>query len=142
MSSLSAIGVAAHEAGHAIQHQEKYAPLEMRMAVVGTTGFATNAGIILFMIGLFIHSGMLLQIGIWLFSAYVVFQLITLPVEFDASARAKRVLADLGFVNREEGDAIRKVLGAAALTYVAALATAILELIKLIIIANHARDRD
>lgn len=141
MSSLSAIGVAAHEAGHAIQHKEKYAPLEMRMAIARTTGFATNASMIIFMIGLFIHNGLLLQLGIWFFSAYVVFQMITLPVEFDASARAKRVLADLGFVNREEGEAIRKVLGAAALTYVAAFATACLELLRMIALAN-SRDRN
>ncbi len=141
-SSLSAIGVAAHEAGHAIQHKEKYAPLEARMAVVGMTGFATNSGMILFMIGLFIRSGILLQIGIWLYSAIVVFQLITLPVEIDASARAKKVLANLGFVNREEGEAIKKVLGAAALTYVAGLATAMLELLKMILLANRVRDRD
>ncbi len=94
------------------------------------------------MIGYFIHSGVLLQIGIWLYSAMVVFQLITLPVEFDASSRAKRVLADLGFVNREEGEAIRKVLGAAALTYVAALATAALELLRMILISGAMRDRN
>lgn len=144
-SSLSAIGVAAHEAGHAIQHKEKYAPLEIRMSIVGVTGFATNAGMILFFIG-FIFSqggfGVLMQLGIWLYSAIVVFQLITLPVEYDASARAKRVLADLGFVNQEEGVAIKKMLGAAALTYVAALAVAILELLKMIVMANHARNRD
>jgi len=142
VSSLSAIGVAAHEAGHALQHKEKYAPLEARMAVVGVTNFATNGGLILFMIGMFIHSGLLLQLGIWLYSAMVVFQLITLPVEYDASARAKRVLADLGFVNREEGEAIRQVLGAAALTYVAALATAALELLRMILLSGAMRDRD
>jgi len=138
-SSLAAIGIAAHEAGHAIQHKEKYAPLEMRMAIVGVTGFATNAGWILFMIGFFISSGILLQIGIWCYSAIIVFQVITLPVEYDASARAKRVLADLGFVNREEGEIIKKMLGVAALTYVAALAVAILQLLKMILIANSRR---
>ena len=141
-SSLSAIGVAAHEAGHALQHQEKYAPLEMRMAIVGATGFATNSGWILFILGFLFKSGLLLHIGILLYSAIIIFQLITLPVEFDASARAKRVLADLGFVNREEGEAIKKVLGAAALTYVAALAVAILELLKMVVMANQSRDRD
>ncbi len=141
-SSLSAIGVAAHEAGHAIQHKEKYAPLDMRMAIVGVTNFASIGGPVLFMIGLFFHSGLLLQIGIWLFSAIVVFQLITLPVEFDASARAKRILTDLGFVNREEGEIIKKMLNAAALTYVAALVTAILHLLRMILIANQARNRD
>ncbi len=141
-SSLAAIGIAAHEAGHAIQHKEKYVPLDMRMTIVGVTGIATNAGMILFMIGLFFHSGILLQVGIWCYSAIVVFQGITLPVEFDASARAKRVLAELGFVNREEGEAIKKMLGVAALTYVAAMATAMLELLRMIILANHVRDRD
>ncbi len=141
-SSLSAIGVAAHEAGHAIQHKERYAPLEMRMSIVGMTGIATNAGMILFFVGMIFRSGLLLQIGIWCYSAIVVFQLITLPVEFDASARAKRVLADLGFVNAEEGVAIKRVLGAAALTYVAALATALLQLLRMILMANSVRDRD
>jgi Zn-dependent membrane protease YugP len=141
-SSISAIGVAAHEAGHAIQHKEKYAPLEMRMSIVGVTNFATSAGMILFFAGLLIHSGLLLQIGIWCYSAIVVFQLITLPVEYDASRRAKLVLAELGLVDREEGEAIRKVLGAAALTYVAALAVALLQLVKMIALANTARDRD
>jgi len=143
-SSLSAIGIAAHEAGHAIQHKEKYFPLEMRMSIVGVTGFATNAGMILFMIGLFVHPGLgqkLMQIGIWCYSAIVGFQLITLPVEYNASARAKKVLMNLGFVNREESVAINKMLNAAALTYVAALATALLELIKMIVMAN-SRNRD
>lgn len=141
-SSIAAIGVAAHEAGHAIQHKEKYAPLEMRMSIVGVTGFATNAGIILFMVGLFIPAwSFLLHVGIWLYSAIVVFQVITLPVEYNASARAKQVLARLGFVSGEEGEAIRKMLGAAALTYVAALAVAMLQLLRMILIANQ-RDRD
>ncbi len=142
VSSLSAIGVAAHEAGHALQHKEKYAPLEARMAIVGITGFATNAGMILFMIGYMFRSGWMLQVGIWLYSAIVVFQFITLPVEYDASARAKRVLADLGFVNREEGEAIKKVLGAAALTYVAGLASALLQLLRMILLSGSIRGRD
>jgi uncharacterized protein len=141
VSSLSSIGVAAHEAGHAIQHHQAYAPLQMRMAIVGVTNISSQAGIILFMIGLFTNIPAMLTIGIWLFSAIVVFQLITLPVEFDASARAKKVLGNMGFVNGEEGRAIQKVLGAAALTYVAGLAMAILELAKLIAIANSRRDR-
>jgi uncharacterized protein len=144
-SSLSAIGVAAHEAGHALQHQENYSLLGARMAIVGVTNLATNAGIILFMIGLFFHGGMrniFLQLGIWLYSAMVVFHGLTLPVEYNASARAKRVLADLGFVNGEEGVAIKKMLGAAALTYVAALATSALELLRMILMANRSRDRD
>ncbi|MCC7518013.1 MAG: zinc metallopeptidase [Verrucomicrobiae bacterium] len=141
-SSLSAIGVAAHEAGHAIQHKERYAPLEMRMSIVGATQLATSAGMILFLVGLFLHSGLMLQIGIWCYSAIVIFQLITLPVEYDASRRAKLVLAEIGLVNRDEGEAIRKVLGAAALTYVAGLATALLELIRMIALANAARSRN
>ena len=143
-SSLAAIGVAAHEAGHAIQHKEKYAPLQARMAIVGVTNFGSSAGMIIFFLG-FLFSGdfgpMLMRIGIILFSAIVIFQLITLPVEFDASRRAKRALADLRFVNQEEAVAIKKVLGAAALTYVAGLATAILELLRMVMIAN-SRSRD
>lgn len=143
-SSLSAIGVAAHEAGHALQHKEKYAPLEVRMSIVGVTGFATNAGFILFFLGMFFHSHLgqfMMQLGIWLYSGIVIFQLITLPVEYDASSRAKKVLASMGLVDHEEGEAIRKVLGAAALTYVAALAVAMLELLRMILVAN-SRDRD
>jgi len=141
-SSLSAIGVAAHEAGHALQHKEKYTPLEWRMAIVSGTNFATNAGVILFTIGLFIQPSMgqvVMKIGIWLFSAIVIFQLITLPVEFDASARARKALATLGLVDGKEGEAIRKVLGAAALTYVAALVTAMLQLLRMIAIAQARR---
>jgi uncharacterized protein len=141
-SSLSAIGVAAHEAGHAIQHKEKYAPLEMRMSIIGITGIGSSLSPIIFFVGFLFHSPFMLQLGIWLFSAVVVFQLITLPVEFDASARAKKVLADLGFINRDEEIAIRKVLNAAALTYVAALVTAMLELLRMIIMANQQRSRE
>ncbi len=142
ISSLSSIGVAAHEAGHALQHKEKYAPLEARMAVVGMTNFATNSGVILFFIGMVFHSAWMLQLGVWLYSAIVVFQMITLPVEFDASARAKKVLSTLGFVRGDELIAIRKVLGAAALTYVAGLATAALELIRMIALSHAIRDRE
>jgi uncharacterized protein len=141
-SSLSAIGVAAHEAGHAIQHKEKYAPLQARMSIVGLTNFGSMASQIIFGIGLFIPAlgKTFLMLGILLFSVVVIFQLITLPVEFDASSRAKNVLSRLGFVNEEERQAIQKVLGAAALTYVAGLVSAVLELLKLIIIANQRRD--
>jgi uncharacterized protein len=140
-SSLSAIGVAAHEAGHAIQHKEKYAPLEARMAIVGVTNIGSNLGVILFGIGTIVQGlPFLMTLGIWLFSAVVVFQLITLPVEYDASARAKRVLANLGFVSAQEGIAIRKVLNAAALTYVAALVSAVLQLLYMIMRANSRRD--
>jgi Zn-dependent membrane protease YugP len=141
-SSIAAIGVAAHEAGHALQHQEKYLPLELRMSVVGITNFSSGAAPLIFALGFFLHMPSMLQIGIWLYSAIVVFQLITLPVEYDASSRAKRVLADLGLVNREEGEAIRKMLSAAALTYVAALITAILQLIDMIFVANQSRNRN
>jgi Zn-dependent membrane protease YugP len=140
-SSIAAIGVAAHEAGHAIQHKEKYAPLEIRMSIVGVTNIATNAGWILFFAGFLFSIPILLHVGIWLYSAMVIFHAITLPVEFNASARAKQVLARLGMVSGEEGEAIRKMLGAAALTYVAALAVSLLELLRMILIANQ-RDRD
>lgn len=94
------------------------------------------------MVGLFLPTmTILLHVGIWLYSAFVVFQAITLPVEYNASARAKRTLARLGLVSGEEGEAIRKMLGAAALTYVAALAVAMLQLLRMILIANQ-RDRD
>lgn len=141
-SSLAAIGVAAHEAGHAIQDHEKYALLGARMAIVGVTNIGSMASPLIFMAGFWFRNGMLLNLGIFLFLGIVIFQLVTLPVEFDASARAKKMLNRFGFVNPEEGKIISKLLNAAALTYVAALVTALLELVRMFVLANSVRDRD
>lgn len=127
-NSLAAVGVAAHEVGHAIQHKTAYPPLELRMRVVKTTNIASQAGMILITIGFFLSASrgaglgtQLLWLGIFLFSSVALFQAITLPVEFDASRRAKNELARLGLVSPQENRHVAKVLTAAALTYVAAL---------------------
>ena len=140
-NSVAAIGVAAHECGHAIQHARGYAPLTIRGAIVPVVNFASNASWILIMLGLFMTSTTsLLKIGILLFATTVVFQLITLPVEFNASHRALIQIENLGIVTRDERRESKKVLDAAALTYVAAAASAILQLLRLITIANRRDD--
>ena len=140
-TSVAAIGVAAHECGHAIQHARGYAPLTIRGAIVPVVNFASSASWILIMLGLFMTSSTsLLKIGILLFSATVVFQLITLPVEFNASHRALIQIENLGIVSRDERRESKRVLDAAALTYVAAAATALLQLLRLITIANQRDD--
>jgi len=121
-SSLAALGVAAHEAGHAIQHQQEYAPLKTRMALVPITSFASQL-LPMVMVGGFIFGGfgpILLNVGIAIYLVLTVFQLVTLPVEFDASKRAKAQLVNLGIVDRDEMEGVTKTLDAAAYTYVAA----------------------
>jgi Zn-dependent membrane protease YugP len=142
--SVAAVGVAAHEVGHALQHKEAYGPLGLRMAMVGVTNFASNASTIIILVGMFLGgtlSGKIIWAGVALFSIVAFFQLVTLPVEYDASRRAKAQLMRLGLVtNRELGD-VDKVLGAAALTYVAALVNALLQLLKLVMLARSRDDR-
>ncbi len=130
--SLAAVGIAAHEAGHAIQDARAYAPLVIRNAVVPAAGFGSNIGILLVILGAF-FSQVLIWVGIGLFSAVVFFQLVNLPVEFNASSRAKAQLVGMGIVSQEELTYVEKVLNAAALTYVAATLQAILTLLYLII---------
>ena len=140
-TSITSISVAAHECGHAIQHARGYAPLTIRGAIVPVVNFASSASWILIMLGLFMTSTTsLLKIGILLFATTVVFQLITLPVEFNASHRALIQIENLGIVTRDERRESKKVLDAAALTYVAAAASAILQLLRLITIANRRDD--
>lgn len=140
-TSITSVAVAAHECGHAIQHARGYAPLTIRGAIVPVVNFASNASWILIMVGLFMSSfNFLLKIGILLFAATVVFQLVTLPVEFNASSRALAQIESLGIVSHDERRESRKVLKAAALTYVAAAATAVLQLLRLITIANRRDD--
>ncbi len=127
--SLAAVGVAAHEAGHALQDQAKYAPLVIRNAIVPTAGFGSNASFLIIIAGAIMQLPFLITLGIALFSAFVVFQLVNLPVEFNASSRARKVLLDHGIVTNEEDRTVRKVLNAAAMTYVAATITAVVTLI-------------
>jgi Zn-dependent membrane protease YugP len=138
--SLSAVGVAAHESGHALQQQAAYALFNLRMWLVPATQFATTASYALFFLG-WIFGGALfakiIGIALGLFAVITLFQVVTLPVEIDASRRAKQQLLKLGLVQPDEGPAISKVLNAAAMTYVAALVTASLQLLRLILISNR-----
>ena len=137
-ASVAAAGIAAHEAGHAIQHARHYAPLALRSFIVPVASIASNMALPLAFIGLVFQMAGLLYVGIILFSAAVLFQLVTLPVEFNASSRAKAALASSGIItDREEMEGVRTVLGAAAWTYVAAALTAIMTLLYLI---SRARD--
>jgi len=131
--TLASVGIAAHEAGHAIQHAHGYAPLVVRNAAVPLAGFGSNAGVLLVIIGAIMHmNATLIWLGIGLFATVVVFQLVNLPVEFNASARAKAQLVGLGIVSDQELTYVKKVLNAAAWTYVAATLQAILTLLYLV----------
>ena len=139
-TSPAAIGVAAHEAGHAIQHAQNYAPINVRMKLVPITNIGSMISMPLFFIGLIMVYEPLIYAGIILYSLVALFQLVTLPVEFNASSRAMSVLASSGMLTQSELKASRKVLSAAAMTYVAALLTSLLTLLRLIILANGRRD--
>ena len=136
---MAALGVAAHECGHAIQHQEGYAPLKLRSASVHLANIGSWISWPVILVGLLLGYTPLAQLGIFLFTFVVVFQLITLPVEFDASARALRILEQDHILEGEEHAGATKVLKAAALTYVAALFATILQLLRLIYIVNGRR---
>ncbi len=138
--SVASAGVAAHETGHAIQHARGYAPLALRSAMVPTVQFGSWLAWPIFILGFLFHSGAMLQLGILIFSAFVAFTVVTLPVEFDASARALRALRDESLVTDDELRGVRTVLTAAALTYVAAAASAILELVRMLLLANMRRE--
>jgi Zn-dependent membrane protease YugP len=126
--SVAAVGIAAHESGHAIQDSHAYAPLVVRNAVVPVASFGSGAGMLLIMAGAILHAFLLIKLGIVLFGAVVFFQLVNLPVEFNASSRAKEQLAALGILDREQMTYVNKVLNAAAWTYVAATLEAVLVL--------------
>ena len=140
-NSPAAIGVAAHEAGHAIQYATQYGPIKLRAGLVSVTKFSSALAIPLFFIGLMFASEALMVGGIVLYAAIAFFQLVTLPVEFNASARALKVLSTSGTLNPDELSASRKVLTAAALTYVAALLTSLLTLLRLLLLANSRNNR-
>jgi Zn-dependent membrane protease YugP len=139
-SSIAAIGVAAHEVGHAIQDGEGYSPLRIRNTLVPVANLGSNGAIILFMIGLFMRMEPLVNLGIIFFAGAVLFHIITLPVEFDASSRALKLLASTGVLSARETEGARRVLNAAALTYVAAALMAIANLVRLVILAKGRRD--
>ena len=144
-TSVAALGVAAHECGHAIQHAKSYAPLSIRSALVPIANFGSMLAWPVILIGLLFNtrsSGLIIDIGILLFSAAVLFQLVTLPVEFDASRRALVMLRTEGILADDELRYTRRVLKSAALTYVASAAAAILQLLRIILITNGRRRDD
>ncbi len=140
--SVAALAIAAHELGHAMQDEENYFPLRLRAALVPAVNIGSNLGWILILLGLFLGLTQLAWVGVIAFSAGTVFALATLPVEFDASARAKRLLADSGIVSGpEEMNGVNNVLNAAALTYVAGLVTAVLQLLYYVsLVSGRSRD--
>lgn len=141
-SSVAGIAVAAHEVGHAMQHAEAYAMLTLRSKLVPAANISSNMSWIFVMIGIFASSSGFLLLGIALLAAGVAFQLVTLPVEFDASKRAMNEVVSLGIINNDEESSARKVLNAAAMTYVAAAAVAVMELVRLILIYAGMRSED
>lgn len=141
-SSLAALGIAAHEAGHALQHHAGYYPLQLRNAIYPIANFGSSLAFPLFFVGLiFSRQGpnILMDIGILLFTGAVAFTVLTLPVEFNASHRALALLREGGFLNKDELSGARKVLSAAALTYVAATAMAVMQLLQLILLRGSRR---
>lgn len=140
-SSIASLAVAAHEVGHALQHKDGYAPLAFRNAIIPVAQIGSFLAVPLFILGMIFGSGgkMLMDVGIWLFAASVVFTVITLPVEFNASARALQMLDSGGYLEKDELPHAKSVLDAAALTYVASMAVALTQLLRLIILRNSRR---
>lgn len=150
-ASVAAIGVAAHECGHALQHHKGYLPLKLRSILVPAANLGSKLGLPLVILGLVLGIGFelpgggyfsLATIGIWVFSLAVLFQIVTLPVEFNASGRALKLLGNYGIMNDDEVDDCKRVLGAAALTYVAAAASSVLQLLRLVLLSGRRRSND
>lgn len=139
-SSIAAIGVAAHEAGHAVQHSVGYFPIRLRNVFVPVANLGSRISIPLILLGIVLSFENLITFGILLFSTVAIFQLITLPVEFNASSRAMRVLSETGLLEGEELSGAGKVLSAAAMTYVAALISSVAQLLRLIGLYGRRRD--
>ncbi len=141
--SVAAIGVAAHECGHAVQDMENYGPLKLRSALVPAANIGSRIGLPLVFLGLLLGmNSTLATVGVWVFSLSVLFQVVTLPVEFNASGRALKMLEDYRILTPEENGCCRKVLSAAALTYVAGAATAVLQLLRLYLLTGGRRNDD
>jgi hypothetical protein len=135
-ASIAAVGVACHEAGHAVQHANHYAPMWLRSALVPTANIGSNVGYAVMMIGLFMNSTGMVVAGAVLFSMVLLFQIVTLPVEFDASSRAKRLAVEYGIVSESERVGMDRVLNAAALTYVAAVVSTLMTLLYFLLRAG------
>ena len=141
-TSVAAIGVAAHECGHAIQDNVGYGPLRMRAAFVPASNLGSKLSLPLILVGMLIGLTPFIRIGIWMFVLALLFQVITLPVEFNASNRAVKLLGEIGILQGDEVDCTKKVLGAAALTYVAAVAASLLQLLRLVLLFGGRRNDD
>ena len=139
--SVAAVGIAAHEAGHAVQYAQNYMPVKLRNSILPVTQIASGAALPMFLIGLMLSLEPLVNLGIILFASVLAFQLITLPVEFNASRRAVRIIDEGDFLSGNEIKGVKKVLFAAAMTYVAAMISALAQLLRLILIANGGRRR-
>ena len=138
--SVAAIGVAAHEAGHAVQYAENYAPIKIRNSIVPVVNICSTLAMPLFLIGLILGAVGLANLGIILYSGALVFQVITLPVEFNASKRAINILSTSSMLDEEELSGAKKVLRAAALTYVAAVLASLLQILRLVLLTNRSRE--
>lgn len=139
-ATVAAIGVAAHEAGHAVQYAHSYFPIRVRAAIIPITQFGSSAAMPLIFIGMFLNTSLLIDLGLIFFFTSVVFQLVTLPVEFNASNRAIEAIAEAGLLYEDELPGARKTLSAAALTYVAALMVALAQFLRLLMIFGRRRD--
>jgi Zn-dependent membrane protease YugP len=139
-TSVAAIGVAAHEAGHALQHAEGYFPLRLRAAIIPITNFGSKLAIPLILVGLLLQYYPLAYVGILLYGTVALFQLVTLPTEFNASRRALAILSE-GYLDEEERKGTKKVLSAAALTYLAALLVSLAQLLRLLTIVGGGNNR-
>lgn len=135
--SIASVGIACHEAGHAAQHAQNYAPIKVRNAILPVANIGSSMGFSIAIIGYFLGYGFLVDVGIILFSAVVAFQLVTLPVEFNASSRAMKVITETTLLCDDENRKAKKVLTAAAMTYVAALLVSVMSLIRLILRTNR-----
>lgn len=140
--SVAAVGIAAHEAGHALQHQARYLPLQARSAIVPAVQIGSWLGPIVFFVGMLLNTPAVAWVGVILFAGVALFSLVTLPVEFDASRRAKELLPQFGFATGEELTGVSRVLDAAALTYVAGLAQALSTLMYYVFLLSGTRRRD
>ncbi len=142
-NSVAAIGVAAHECGHALQHNDEYLLLKIRSAIVPAANIGSRLGIPIILLGVILGSNyFLIELGIWVFSLAVLFQIVTLPVEFNASSRAMAMMERYGILSGDELRSTKKVLSAAAMTYVAAAASSILQLLRLVLLFGGNRRRD
>ena len=141
-TSVAAVGVACHEAGHACQHAQGYAPLKLRNAVIPMTRIGSFLGVPLALIGMFLYSNTLIYAGLILYSAVAVFQLITLPVEFNASKRAKKELIKLNIADKKDASGVKSMLLAAAMTYVASVFNTLLQMLRMLLIILNSRNND